>query len=195
MALTRNMLKTMGLNEEQINAIIEGHTETVTALTKERDDFKAKAETLDSVTKERDTYKEKAEKAGDSAKVQKEFDDYKAGVEKDKLNAKKRKALDAAFKTAGVQRDTFRSSMLKAWDLDGVELDEKGAIKDVDGLNAAIKKDYADFIATSEDNPLPKNDPPSGGRQTFTRADIEKMSVEEINKNWDAINKQLPNMK
>lgn len=195
MALTRNMLKTMGLNEEQINAIIEGHTETVSALTKERDDFKAKVETLDSVTKERDTYKEKAEKAGDSAKVQKEFDDYKAGVEKDKLNAKKRKALDAAFKTAGVQRDTFRSSMLKAWDLDGVELDEKGAIKDVDGLNAAIKKDYADFIATSEDKPLPKNDPPSGGGQTFTRADIEKMSVEEINKNWDAINKQLPNMK
>lgn len=195
MALTRNMLKTMGLNEEQINAIIEGHIETVSALTKERDDFKAKAETLDSVTKERDAYKEKAEKAGDSAKVQKEFDDYKAGVEKDKLNAKKRKALDAAFKTAGVQRDTFRSSMLKAWDLDGVELDEKGAIKDVDGLNAAIKKDYADFIATSEDKPLPKNDPPSGGGQTFTRADIEKMSVEEINKNWDAINKQLPSMK
>ena len=43
--------------------------------------------------------------------------------------------------------------------------------------------------------PLPKNDPPSGGGQTFTRADIEKMSVEEINKNWDAINKQLPSMK
>lgn len=195
MALTRNMLKTMGLNEEQINAIIEGHTETVSALTKERDDFKSKADTLESVTKERDTYKAQAEKAGDSAKVQKEFDDYKAGVEKDKLNAKKRKALDAAFKTAGVQRDTFRSSMLKAWDLDGVELDEKGAIKDVDGLNAAIKKDYADFIATSEDKPLPKNDPPSGGGQTFTRADVEKMSFEEINKNWDAINKQLPNMK
>ena len=158
MALTRNMLKTMGLNEEQITAIIEGHTESISALTKERDDLKA-------------------------------------GVEKDKLNSRKRKALDAAFKTAGVQRDTFRASMLKAWDLEGVELDDKGAIKDVDGLNAAIKKDYADFIATSEDKPLPKNDPPSGGGQTFTRADIEKMSVEEINKNWDAINKQLPSMK
>lgn len=194
MALTRNMLKTMGLNEEQINAIIEGHTDTVTALTKERDDFKAKADTLDSVTKERDTYKEQAEKAGDSAKVQKEFDDYKAGVEKDKLNARKRTALDAAFKTAGVQRDAFRSTMLKAWDLDGVELDDKGAIKDVDGLNAAIKKDYSDFIATSNNDPLPKNDPPSGGK-TFSRADIEKMSVEEINKNWDAINKQLPDLK
>lgn len=195
MALTRNMLKTMGLNEEQITAIIEGHTESITALTKERDDLKAKADALDGVTKERDTYKAQAEKAGDSAKVQKEFDDYKAGVEKDKLNSRKRKALDAAFKTAGVQRDTFRASMLKAWDLDGVELDEKGAIKDVDGLNAAIKKDYSDFIATSEDKPLPKNDPPSGGGQTFTRADIEKMSVEEINKNWDAINKQLSSMK
>ena len=106
-----------------------------------------------------------------------------------------RQEAAAAVKTAGVQRDSFRASMLKAWDLECVELDDKGAIKDVDGLNAAIKKDYSDFIATSEDKPLPKNDPPSGGGQTFTRADIEKMSVEEINKNWDAINKQLPSMK
>ena len=129
MALTRNMLKTMGLNEEQITAIIEGHTESLSALTKERDDLKAKADALDGVTKERDTYKAQAEKAGDSAKVQKEFDDYKAGVEKDKLNSRKRKALHAAFKTAGVQRDTFRASMLKAWDLEGVELDDNGAIR------------------------------------------------------------------
>ena len=71
MALTRNMLKTMGLNEEQITAIIEGHTESISALTKERDDLKAKADALDGVTKERDTYKAQAEKAGDSAKVQK----------------------------------------------------------------------------------------------------------------------------
>ena len=112
MALTRNMLKTMGLNEEQINAIIEGHTETVTALTKERDDFKSKAETLADVTKERDTYKAQAEKAGDSAKVQAEFEAFKAQVAKNELNARKRTALDAAFKSAGVARDTFRASML-----------------------------------------------------------------------------------
>lgn len=195
MALTRNMLKTMGLNEEQINAIIEGHTETVTALTKERDDFKSKAETLADVTKERDTYKAQAEKAGDSAKVQAEFDTFKAQVAKNELNARKRTALDAAFKSAGVARDTFRASMLKAWDMDSVELDDKGAIKDMDGLNAAVQKDYADFIASAKDAPLPKNDPPGSGKQTFTAADIDKMSMDEINKNWEAISRSLPDMK
>lgn len=195
MALTRKMLKALGLDEEKIETIIEGHIDSVNTLIKERDDYKAKAEALDGVTKERDTYKAQAEKAGDSAKVQAEFDAYKAGVEKDKLNARKAKALEAAFKAAGVQRDAFRASMLKAWDMDSVELDDNGAIKDVDGLNAAIKRDYSDFVATTEDKPLPKNDPPSGGGQSFTRADIEKMSTEEINKNWEAIHKALPNMK
>lgn len=195
MALTRKMLKALGLSEETIETIIEAHGDTVTALTKERDDFKAKAESLDAVTKERDTYKEQAEKAGDSAKVQAEFDAYKAKVEKNELNARKRTALDAAFKEAGVARDVFRSKMLKAWDMDGVELDDKGAIKDMDGLNAAIKKDYADFIATVEDKPLPPNSPPGGGNQTYTAEDISKMSYDEINKNWEAVSKSLPNMK
>ena len=194
MALTRNMLKSMGLDEEKINAIIEGHTESLTGLTAERDRYKAAAESVDSLTRERDEYKQKAEKAGDSAKVQAEFDAYKAGVEKERTNARKSKALDAAFKAAGVQRDTFRATMLRAWDMDSVELDDKGGIKDPDSVTAAIKKDYADFIAVPGTNPVPPATPPSGGGE-YTRADIEKMSVDEINKNWEAINKALPNMK
>ncbi len=195
MALTRKMLKALGLSEETIETIIEGHVESVGTLTKERDDYKAKAETLDAVTKERDAYKAQAEKSGDAAKVQADFDAYKAGVEKRELNARKRTALDDVFRKAGVARDTFRNTMLKAWDMDAVELDESGAIKDIDGINAAVQKDYADFIATSEDKPLPPNNPPAGGGQKFTVADIKKMSPEEINKNWEAISQALPDLK
>lgn len=195
MALTRSMLKAMGLNEEQINSIIDGHTESVVALTKERDSLKAKAEAADGIAKERDDLKDKLAKAGDAAKVQAEFDAYKGTVEKEKANAKKSKALDKAFEDAGVKRDTFRRSMLKAWDMDSVELDENGAIKDMDGLKAAVQKDYADFLATTDDKGVPPANPPAGGGQTFTRADIDKMSTEEINKNWEAISKALPNLK
>lgn len=185
MALTRNFLKSMGLNDEQISAVIESHAETVDALKKERDGWKSKADTVDSLTRERDEALEKLSKAGDAAKVQKEFDDYKAGVEKEKTNARKAKALDEMFKAEGVARDSFRSSMLKAWDMDSVELDEKGAIKNPDGVKAAVQKDYADFIATDKDNPLPKNDPPAVGNQRYTREDIRKMTPEQINANWD----------
>ena len=79
--------------------------------------------------------------------------------------------------------------------MDSVELDDKGAIKDMDGLNAAVQKDYADFIATEKDKPLPPNSPPGGGKQTYTAADIDKMSMDEINKNWEAISRSLPDMK
>lgn len=195
MALTRNSLKAMGLTDEQVNAIIEGHTETVDALKKERDDWKGKAATVDTLTRERDEALEKLSKAGDAQTVQKAFDDYKAGVEKEKLNAKKTAALTAAFETAGVKRESFRKAMLKGWDMDKVELDDNGAIKDMDGLKAAVQKDYADFIAAGEDKSLPPNNPPGGGGQAYTRADIEKMTPDEINKNWEAISKSLPNLK
>lgn len=181
--------------KEVMQWILDGHTASLEAVQEERDAFKAKAETVDDITRERDVYKEQAEKSGDAAKVQAEFDAYKAGVEKRELNARKTTALDAAFKAAGVARDVFRAKMLKTWDMDTVELDEGGKIKDMDGVNAAIQKDWSDFIATSEDKPLPSNNPPSGGGQKFTAADINKMSEDEINKNWEAISKALPNLK
>lgn len=195
MALTRKMLKALGLSEETIETIIEAHGDTVTALMNERDDFKAKAEAADGIAKERDTLKEQLSKAGDAAKVQAEFDTYKAGVEKKEKNAQKSKALDKAFEDAGVKRDTFRRSMLKAWDMDSVELDDNGAIKDLDGLKAAVQKDYADFLATTDTQGVPPTNPPAGGGQAFTKGDIEKMSADEINKNWEAISKALPNLK
>lgn len=195
MALTRNFLKSMGLTDEQVNAVIEGHTDSITALTKERDEAKAAAEKVEELTRERDDYKEKLAKAGDAAKVQADFDAYKAGVEKDKLNDRKRKALNTVFEAGGVKRAAFRNTMLKAWDLDSIELNDDDSIKNVDAVNQAVQKDYADFIGTTTDHPAPPNNPPSGGKTTYTMDDINKMSVDEINKNWDAISKSLSNLK
>ena len=55
MALTRKMLKDMGLTEEQIDTIIEGHDETVTALKEERDDWKAEYDKLKADTEAKET--------------------------------------------------------------------------------------------------------------------------------------------
>ena len=164
MALTRKMLKALGLSEEHIETIIEAHVDTVGALTKERDDYKAKADTVETLTKERDDFRAKAEKASDAAKVQAEFDAYKSGVEKDKLNARKTAALEAAFSSFGVKRDTARRMMLREWELDKVELDEDGKIKDMDGIKAVVEKDYADFITTTDTTGTPPANPPKGGK-------------------------------
>ena len=186
MALTRNFLKAMGLTDEQVNSIIESHADTVDALKKERDEWKGKAGNVDTLTRERDEALEKLSKAGDATKVQKEFDDYKAGIEREKINGKKRAALLSVFEQAGVKREKFRDVMLKSWDVDKVELDDNGAAKDVEGIKATITKEFADFIATEQEQPVPPNNPPGGGSQKLTAADIEKMSYEEINKLWDA---------
>ena len=49
MALTRKMLKAMGIEDEKIDQIIEAHSETVDALKEQRDQYKADAEKLPEV--------------------------------------------------------------------------------------------------------------------------------------------------
>ena len=44
MGLTRKFLKGMGISDEQIDAIIDAHTETVDALKAQRDELKANAD-------------------------------------------------------------------------------------------------------------------------------------------------------
>lgn len=195
MALTRNFLKAMGLNDEQISSIIENHADTVEALKKERDGFKAQADAAAEVAKERDNYKEQLSKAGDAAKVQADFDAYKQKVEGEKTLTVKRKALLAVAEQAGVTREAFRNAIAKAWDMDAFEVDENGAAKDADGVKAAIQKDYADFIGTTGNPPVPKVDPPAGGGKSYTADDLRKMTPDEINKNWDAIKGSLGNLK
>ena len=57
MALTRKMLKAMGIEDEKIDQIIEAHTETVDALKEERDTYKEDASKLTAVQKELETAK------------------------------------------------------------------------------------------------------------------------------------------
>ena len=66
MSLTRKLLSTMGLNEDQVEQIIEAHTETVNAIKEERDNFKAEAEKLPGVQKELDKLKKAVENKEES---------------------------------------------------------------------------------------------------------------------------------
>ena len=54
MALTRNFLKSMGLTDEQVSAIIENHTDSIDGLKAELATARAAAETVEALTKERD---------------------------------------------------------------------------------------------------------------------------------------------
>lgn len=167
MALTRKFLKALGIDEDKIDEIITAHGDTVTALKDEIDQAKQAANGLDAIAKERDKYKQDFETlqktSGDAAKVQAEFDAYKKRAEGEKLTASKNAALDAALKKAGVERESFRAQLKKGWDLDALEIDEKGGLKDEAALLKQIQADYADFVGKVTTGGTPRVDPPSGG--------------------------------
>lgn len=195
MALTRKFLKALGIEDDKIDEIVAAHGETVTALKAEIDEAKQGASGLDAITKERDRYKADLEAlqktSGDAAKVQADFDAYKAQVEKDKTAAKKGAALNAVLKKAGVERESFRAQLIKGWDMDTVELEQDGKVKDEAALLSRIKADYHDFIGTAHTEGTNPLTPPPGGSKTYTREQLKGLSAEEINANWGAVSAAL----
>ena len=172
MALTRKMLKAMGIEEEKIEQIIDEHAETVNALKQQRDQYKVDAEKLPGVQKELDDLKEAAEKDGENpykAKyedLQQQFDDYKADVTAKETKAKKTAAYRKLLKDAKVSEKRL-DSILKLSPVDDIELDDNGEIKDAADVKKKIEEEWSDFIVTEETHGADSNNPPggSGGRQ------------------------------
>lgn len=165
MALTRKMLKAMGIEDEKADQIIEAHTETTEALKKQRDQYKADADKLPDVQKELDDLKDAAEKNADNPykaqyeDLKKEYEDYKADVTAKETKAKKTAAYRQLLKDAKVS-DKRLESILKLSPVDDLELDEKGEVKDAQKVKEAIEKEWADFIVTEEQHGAQTHNPP-----------------------------------
>lgn len=101
--------------------------------------------------------------------LKKEFEDYKRGQEAAKTKDAKETAYKGLLKAAGVPEKRI-PAVLKLVDLDALELDGKGGLKDSDKLTSAIKDEWAEIIPTTtvegaetetppENNPAAGNDP------------------------------------
>lgn len=180
MALTRRALKAMGIEDEKIDEIINMHTETVEGLKADVAKYKADAETLPEVQRQLEKAQNDLE-AGkkDSWKVKyeaikEEFEGYKSEQAKKETRAAKEKAYRELLKQAGVS-DKRLDAVLRVSDVDRVELDDKGAVKDVDKLTESIKSEWADFIQTTTTQGAQTVAPPvNSGGNAMTKADIYK---------------------
>ena len=148
MALTRKSLKAMGLTDEQVDSIIEMHTETVDGLKA----YKADAEKLPGVQKELDDLKKQAAENKDDGwkdkhdAVKKEFDDYKADIAAKETKATKEKAVKAYFESKNIEGANLNLAMRSCGaEVDAVELDD-GKIKDTAALDALISGDFASLV-------------------------------------------------
>lgn len=181
MALTRKMLKAMGIEEEKIDEIIEAHRDVTDALKEERDKYKVDAEALADVQKEYDDLKKKADlKENDPYKEKyekehKDFEEFKAGVKAEKERADKTKAYKELLKKAGVS-DKRIDSVLKVTAVDDIELDNEGNVKDADKVVENIKSEWAEFIVTESQRGAGTENPPrnTGGTNKMTKAEIYK---------------------
>lgn len=192
MALTRNYLKSMGLTEEQVNAIIENHTDSIDGLKAELATARAAAETVEALTKERDELKDKLSKAGDAAKVQAEFDAYRQQVETEKANAAKSEAVRKALKASGVQREEFLDLLMGKVELDKVEMDGD-AVKDEASFVAPFKASYAGCFASESEQGTKLQNPPSGGGTRMTKEQIAKIEDRDERRAAIAANLDLYN--
>lgn len=173
MALTRKFLVALGIEAEKIDEIIDAHTATVEALKNERDTFKAdvekykaEAEKLPAVQKELDAAR-KNDKSDFEQKYNDEhaaFEQYKKDVANKEMKAKKEAAYRMLLKESGISEKRI-DSVVRVSDIDGVELDADGKIKNSDAMKENIKKEWADFVTTQQDKGAETNNPPgnSGG--------------------------------
>ena len=189
MALTRKMLKAMGIEEEKIDQIIDAHTETVDALKADRDKFKEDAERLPSVQKELNDLKAATE-GGDSLKVKydaikDEFDKYKKDVELKETRGKKETAYRALLKDAGVSEKRL-DAVLKVTNLDKLKIDKDGNLEDADTLKTSIKEEWADFIVSTGTIGASTATPPAGGGKA-SKTKEEIMAIKDTTERQKAI--------
>lgn len=171
MALTRKLLKGMGLTDEQVDTIIEAHTDTVDGLKADVSKYKADAEKLPSVQKQLDGLKAAGD-GGYKEKYEKEhsaFEAFKTDITAKESKAAKEKAVRAYFESKNITGANLELAMrgcgeeMAALELDG----EK--IKDTKSLDALVDGTYKGLVSTTQTKGANPATPPAntgGGAMT-----------------------------
>ena len=186
MALTRKMLKAMGIEDEKIDQIIDAHTETVDGLKEKLRQTEEAVKNLGEVQKELDELKASGE--GNEAyktkyeKEKKAFDDYRKEVEGKAAAEAKEKAARAYFEEKGITGANLEIAMRGCKDeISALELDGS-TIKDAKALDSLIDGTFKGLVGQKKADGAGTSTPPGNGGG--------KMSKEEIMKITDTAQRQ-----
>lgn len=184
MALTRKLLKGMGLTEEQVDTIIEAHTETVDGLKEDIKKFEGDAKKLPGVQKELDDLKAAGD-GGYKEKYEKEhsdFEKYKADVQAKETQAAKEKAYRAILKDSGLNERGIEKA-IKYADWNKVELEADGTVKCASDHIKAVKEEWAEHVNTSNTTGANTNTPPANNQSPAAPKNIAEALREKMNSN------------
>lgn len=189
MSLTRKSLKAMGLTDEQIESVIEMHTDTVSGLKEKLETAENNVETVEKLKTDVEKYKKELETAkqtiADGEKYKEmyesqktEYEKYKGDITAKETKVAKEKAVREYFKSKGINDDNMSIAMrgIKS-EIDAAELDEKGKIKDIKVFDDLIKGDYSRLISRTETKGADTQIPPpnANGKKVMTWEEIDKI--------------------
>ena len=170
MALTRSLLKALGLNDEQINSIIEAHTDTIAGLKESIKTAEEKAKRFDEVEKELNELKSKGTEDY-KAKYEAEhtaFENYKNEISVKEAKVAKEAAVKAYFESKGISGKNLNAAMRGASkEIAEIEV-ENGKIKNKTVLDDLLKGDFEVFVTKESVTGATTANPPAntGGRMT-----------------------------
>lgn len=195
MALTkaqvREILSAAGIDadhmSEAVNKIIEGHTASIEALREEVTNLKdsvkkehEEAEKLAGVQQELNDLKAKvaedakSREGKDYDKLKEEYDSFKADVEKKSIRAEKETAFRELLKDAGI-KDEYQNKVLKYSDIDSMELDDKGKIKDAKDRMKSIAEEWPEYKVSTTETGATVPTPPANTGGKMTKEQIEQI--------------------
>lgn len=130
-----------------------------------------------------DEYKSKYEA------LQSEIETYKTNEENKKIAQEKFNLCIEGLKNENFMED-ITELLTKDIDLETLEI-EDGKIKDWDNIVKPIKEKYPNFIKQEGVKGIGSVQPPRQAQTHFTMEQINNMTTEEINANWDSISASL----
>ncbi|MCD7770861.1 MAG: hypothetical protein LUH23_02055 [Oscillospiraceae bacterium] len=177
MALTRKMLREMGITDENAEEIIKAHAETVEALK----GYRAENERLAGLVGELDNAKNSL------AEYQTKFE----ALDMEKSMQAKRQAVTEMLRELHIPEGCV-NSILHVTDFEKLEISEDGRLLDEDAVRSGLSDLYSGFIPRRYLYGAETASPPANSSDKgYSREDIRRMSSHEINENYQAIKQSL----
>lgn len=149
MAFTRKFLKSLGLNEDQVEAVIDAHTEVTDAQKATIAELTEKANKVDELQKKVDEVANGEDWQKKYNDKDKELKDYKASVE----SKERETAVKAAYRDLLVGEHVGErqlDAILGVTNFKEMKLDKDGKLENADSLKEAIKQKWSGFITTEQ---------------------------------------------
>lgn len=171
MAFTRNFLKSTGLTDDQITAVIEEHTAVTDALKKERDGYKEQADKAADLQKQLDDLAKGEDFKAKYEKEHQDFEDFKKKTESDAEAAKVRSAYRKLLADEGISEKRL-DAILKVTDISKLKLDKDGNLEKADELKKAINDEWGEFKTKVTEKGAVVEKPLQTGKATKTKEEI-----------------------